>query len=101
VQITRRVTRKHGRAFAEAFEHYANASLALSNAFEDTHVLTWPEDVTLENMTLAHQYMNLEDDILDLTFAGARDAIAESFVKAAREVLDRERARRRANKGRT
>jgi hypothetical protein len=39
------------------------------------------------------RYQDIEDEILERTFLGVRAAVAEAFVKAAREVLLRERRR--------
>lgn len=40
------------------------------------------------------RYMDLEEEIVARTFALAGDAIAEDFVRAANEVINREREER-------
>lgn len=89
LRFARRVTRRHGAIFAEAFLFSALRSEAPNEAFGATGVITWPPEP--ENETPAKvRYMNL-DEILDRTFAAARIGIAEAFVRAPTEVVERER----------
>lgn len=84
------MTKKHGAAFAAAWEEASHASGQMLEAFAEAGVITWPE-----NDAARGWYMNLEDDILEGTFAAVRDAVAEAFVRVGNEVIERERERRR------
>lgn len=93
LRFARQVTRRHGATFAEAFLSRAFQSEAPNEAFGASGVITWPPEP--ENETPAKvRYMNLEDEILERTFAAAQAAIAAAFVAAAKEVIERERPRR-------
>jgi hypothetical protein len=57
--------------------------------------MTWP-DGYLDDHADQDRYRALESEILEKTFARVRDAIADAFLDAASEVLNRERERRRS-----
>lgn len=90
------VTAEHGAIFADECIA-ATGCDSVWEAFETTGLITWPEERRAQG-----RYQNLEDEILDLTFGApaVRAAIAEAFVKAAREVIERERSRPRKGKSR-
>lgn len=68
--------------------------------FAETGLVTWPKTY-LNPSPATVRYMNIEDEILDRTFAAVQKAIAEEFTKIAREVIERERRRqRRGRRGR-
>jgi hypothetical protein len=90
--MVRRVTRRHGEAFAERWYEESNHTLAMTDAFTAAAVMTWPESADWDDPAQA-RYLDIEDEILDQTFATARSAIAEAFVKVASAILARERHR--------
>jgi hypothetical protein len=97
LKIARRVTRKHGETFADEWLSTAAGGEDVWAAFAETGLMQWPEDDP--NRPLGEdprqaRYHDIEDEILERTFAAVRDAVAEAFVSAARAVLARERRRK-------
>lgn len=89
LRFTRGVTRRHGEFFREGVRHEAWSNCdALSLAFAKTKIITWPyEDGSLAEA----RFIELEEEIVNRTFAEVEDAIVAAFVKVAREVIERER----------
>lgn len=85
------VTPEHAAAFAEAFTYHVSAGADVDRAFEESGVMAWPEDATLDNMAAAHRYQELRDQIVMRTFAALRETVKAAFFIAASEVLGRER----------
>jgi hypothetical protein len=79
------VTMEHGETFA-----YAWFQGNISDAVDDTEVLTWPGG-GLEYGDAHSRYHNLSDEIATMVFAETRQEIAEAFVRIANAVIHRER----------
>lgn len=93
LKIASRVTRKHAAVFAREWLQACLSDESIFDAFEESGVMEWPEG-GLRDPRHA-RYHDIEDEILERTFAAVRDAVAEAFTKAAREVLARERKRQK------
>lgn len=91
LEIASRVTREHGERFAA---RWLRDQCGMSDAFAKAHVIAWPDGPDGELTPAQVRFQNIEDEILERTFAWAVPAIAEAFVTAAREVLARERRQR-------
>ena len=85
------VTREHGEAFAKGWYDCDG----MMTACYDTGIMTFPYG-TLEDHEAIDHFHDLEDEILHAVFEATKDANAEAFVKAANDVLDRERGRQDA-----
>jgi hypothetical protein len=60
--------------------------------FNDIGIMTWPETPEGDLHDPRHErYQEIEREILQATFAIARDAIAEAFFMTATVILARER----------
>ncbi len=90
LEIGRRVTRKHGEAFAEAWVEASMRGSAMSDAFDDTGLIVWPDSDDFMDPAYL-RYHDISEAIEVLVTEAVRPAVAEAFVKAAREVLARER----------
>lgn len=97
LKIVSRVTRQAGERFARRWLDVQIDETACE-AFEKSAVIEWPESDP--NRPLGElfdprqgRYQDIEDEIMKLVFASIRPAVAVAFVKAAREVLARERRR--------
>jgi hypothetical protein len=91
LRFARRVTRKHGERFAEKWRAMQTGDV-WSEAFGKADVIEWPEG---EEPTPAQErFQAVRDEILNRVFDAGQLAIGEAFVKAARDVLARERGRR-------
>jgi hypothetical protein len=87
LKIAPRVTVKDGEAFADEWLETG----AAFDAFQAAGLIEWPQG---ELGDPRHErFQDIEDEILDLTFADVRPAVVAAFVKAARRVLARERRR--------
>jgi hypothetical protein len=84
------VTAKHGRIFAKIWLERSIECFELGDAFVESRVIAKPRN--WERAAKAG-YHDIEDEILELTFAAVKPAVAEAFVKAAAAVLARERRR--------
>lgn len=100
VKIAPRVTREHGEIFVSEWFPTAFQGEEVSEAFTATALMAWPESDP--NRPLGQfgdsrqgRYLDIEDEILEQTFAAVRPAVAEAFVKAAQRVLARERKRQK------
>lgn len=85
LKIVSTVTRKHGVIFAEEWFRRSPG-----DAFDATGIVRWPDGRRAQL-----GYHAIEDEVCWQTFIATKDAIAEAFVRIAREVLARERAARR------
>jgi hypothetical protein len=92
--IVRRVTRRHGEVFAQGWLEVCRGNRSIFEAFEDSGVIEWPEGGLLDPRQA--RYQDIEDEILEQTFAAVRSAVADAFVKVAREITARERQRQRS-----
>lgn len=93
VKIAPRVTRKDGEVFAEAFLDRAWDTSSGFEAFADTKLVRWPAGFMGDPRQ--GRYLDIEDEVIERTFAALRPAVAEAFVKAAQRVLARERRRQK------
>ena len=98
LKFASRVTRQAGERFACRWLDEQIDETACE-AFAEAALIEWPESDP--NRPLGEvlnprqgRYQDIEDEILMLVFDSIRPAVAEAFVKAAREVLARERRRR-------
>lgn len=99
LKIASRVTRKHGETFADGWLRTAAGRENVWDAFAETGLMEWPEEDPNRPLGQIVQdprqarYHDIEDEILEQTFAAVRAGVAEAFTKTAREVLARERRR--------
>jgi hypothetical protein len=96
LNITPRVTRRHGEVFAAKWIDGSSDNGSLTEAAATTEVIEWPgyDPVDESIHTPAQQrYQGVHDEIIALAIRLAKPAIAEAFVNAAREILARERKR--------
>jgi len=99
LKIAARVTRNHGETFANEWIRTAASGEDVWEAFGETGLIEWPEEDPNRPLGQIAQdprqgrYQDIEDEILEQTFAAVRACVAEAFTKAARVVLARERRR--------
>jgi len=86
-----RVTRQHGEVFAAEWFPTSFQGEEVWAAFGETHIMEWPNGELYDPRQ--ERYQEIEDEILERTFLAVRAGVIEAFVKAAREVLNRERRR--------
>ncbi|HET8775358.1 MAG TPA: hypothetical protein VFP80_16280 [Thermoanaerobaculia bacterium] len=86
----RRVTRRHGATFAREL---LEGELPYE-AFDATAIIAWPVGYLVEHGA-QDRYHDLSNEIVTRTLAAAQDAIAAAFVEIARDVIERERQKRR------
>lgn len=88
VKIARRVTKKHGEIFAENWLEDALDGASI-DGLSRSRVMEWPggENDSPEQL----RYLDIAQEILERTLTIAQPAIGEAFMKAAREILARER----------
>jgi hypothetical protein len=77
------VTPEYGEVFAREW-----CALDLLDAFHATNVMTWPDDPAGQE-----KFKAIEDEIIERTIEAVKPVLAEAFVKAANDVLTRERQR--------
>lgn len=87
IEVVDRVTIEHGLAFAQG---WYNGDM--TDACDDTEIMTWPGG-DLEQTEAELRFHDLTDEICANVFALTKRQIAEAFVRAANEVLDRERGK--------
>ncbi len=101
LKIGPRVTRAHGETFADEWLSTAAGGEDVWDAFAETGVIEWPEDHAdrprgqIVQDPRQARYHDIEDEILEQTFAAVRAGVVEAFTKAARKILARERQRQR------
>lgn len=100
LKIAPRVTRAHGEAFADGWRETVLDSGSMFEVFEDTGLVKWPGDNPNRPLGVflnprQYRYQDIEDEILKRVFDSVRPAVAEAFVKVARDVLARERERQK------
>jgi hypothetical protein len=81
-----------GELFADEWLATSLASGPMYEVFEQTGLIKWPSGGMFDPRQA--RYQDIENEILQRVFASVRPAVAEAFVKIAREVLARERRRR-------
>jgi hypothetical protein len=89
--FARRVTQRHGERFAQGWIEVCRENKSIWDAFNETGLIEWPVG-GLRDPRQA-RFQDIEDEILERTFAAVRPAVVEAFVRVAREVLSRERKR--------
>ena len=98
LKIARRVNRRHGEIFAAEWFPSSYGGEDVWDAFAATGLIEWPDDDPNRPLGQIVQdprqarYQDLEDEILKRVFASVCPAVADEFVKVAREVLSREAA---------
>ena len=85
LRIVEAVMREHGEKFAD---DWRDRSMAMLEAFDASGVVKWPNSRPSQG-----RYHDIEDEITERVFAELRDAVIETFVRVAGEVLTRERSR--------
>jgi hypothetical protein len=93
LRFVRRVTRRHGESFADGWLDVCYESGSIWEVFGETGLVTWPGGA--DGNPSQDRDRDIEDEILEPTFATVKHTIAQSFVKIGREVIDRERERQR------
>jgi len=86
IEMVSRVTIEHGLAFAQG---WYDGDGDMSDACASTDIMTFPEG-EIEAREL--RFHDLTDEICANVFELTKRQIAEAFVRAANEVLDREKA---------
>jgi hypothetical protein len=92
LKIVPRVTREHGTRFARKWLEMQLGEMRCE-AFAKADVIEWPSGPDGESTPAQDRFQEIEDEILDQTFAAVMPAVDEAFVKAARAILARERGR--------
>ena len=87
IEVVEQVTIEHGLTFAQGW--YKGD---ISDACDSTKIMTWP-DGGMELMELHMRFHEITDEICANVFGLVKQQIAEAFVRAANEVLARERSR--------
>jgi hypothetical protein len=88
IEMVSRVTIEHGLSFAQG---WYEGDGDISDACDETGIMTFPEWET-ELKEVHFRYHDLTDEICANVFGLVKRQIAEAFVRAANEVLDREKA---------
>ena len=89
------VTRRHATIFMQALFYDANTSGALYDAFDLTGVIQWPSEDENWITPAQMRYESIESEILRRTVAEVEMSIEAAFLRVAREVIERERAKDR------
>lgn len=92
--MSNRITRKQAQTFADEWLAASRRTGTMYDAFTASHVLEWPDDDEDDTPDQA-RYAEIETEILNRTFAAVKDAVADAFLVAARDVIGRERERRK------
>ena len=92
LRFARRVTKRHGDLFVEGWREVCRQNLSIWQAFEESGVVAWPEG---SGDPRQGRYQDIEDEILERTFDEVSPAVVAAFVRIAREVIERERAKQR------
>jgi hypothetical protein len=80
------VTREHAENFAEGW--FKDAWV---DAIDEADLMTWPSDE--DGGAAQMRYHAIQEEICKRVFADVKEPIIEAFLRAATEVLDRERSR--------
>lgn len=94
LRFVRRITRRHGAAFAARVLADLRRSGESYDAYSAAAIVAWPRGAE-DHSPAEVRYLRIENEILARTFAAVEDALAAAFVQAAREVVERERALQR------
>jgi len=94
IKFVRRVTRQHGKDFADYWGSGIVTDGGAMDALDEAGIMEWP-DPDLWESPAQDRANDLVDEILELTFEIAHDAIAAAFTTAAGEVTKRERLRQK------
>jgi len=86
--IVERITWEHAETFAETWRDLSLGSEPIYEAFQDTDVMTEPDDPELQG-----RFADVQNEILERVFDAIRYAAVEAFFRIAGEVLARERGR--------
>jgi len=93
LSFARRVTRRHAEAFVNEFLERAWSIGAFFDGFVKSGVMTWPGPAVMTTGIPRDRYDQIEDELLRRTSAAIRPFIADAFLAAARDVIERERLR--------
>lgn len=93
LRIAPAVRPHHGNTFFEELIRLSRASGALWEAFGETHLMVWPANAGQGGKETPEEagYKSIEEEIMEKTLDALRTPVIEAFVRAATEVLDRER----------
>ena len=97
LEIVETVTRQHAEAFAEDFLDRVFGTEAITEAFAELNIVTWP----LTGADAQALYNRIADNIVEATFALSKRAIADAFFMAATVILATEREAQGAATGET
>ena len=90
--IARVVRSHHGNTFTEELFAALWSTGTPYDSFAETHLIGWPDDETRSDLAEAQQrYRVIETEIIRRTFEAVERRLADAFVEAATEVLNRER----------
>ena len=82
----------HANTFVEEWLRLSWQTGALWEAFDETHLMTWPDNGECGQETAEERrYHDIEDEILERILQALIPAITEAFIRTASEVLERER----------
>jgi|ERR1051326_1775565 hypothetical protein len=83
----------HANTFVEEWFRLSRAAGALWEAFDETHLMTWPDNAGEggKESPEEQRYHDIEDEILERILQALIPAITEAFMQTASEVLERER----------
>jgi hypothetical protein len=84
--IVKEVTWEHAETFAETWRDLSLGSEPIYDAFQDSGVMTEPDDPELQG-----RFADAQNEILTRVFDAIRYAATEAFFRIANEVLARER----------
>ncbi|HYK04025.1 MAG TPA: hypothetical protein VE974_19885 [Thermoanaerobaculia bacterium] len=100
LRFVRHVTPEHGEVFVDEWRLQSDRCGLMCDAFAQTEIMEYPDLDDPATAPQRRRYESIEDEILERTFAAVRDVIAKQFVKAANDVLSRERElRQRKRRG--
>lgn len=92
--LAEEVTNRHGAIFMQCLLHEATRGGVFYNAYALAGLVEWPDEQS-DYTPAKRRYESIEEEILRRTLFEVEGKIAEAFVAAAREVIERERRRQR------
>jgi malate/lactate dehydrogenase len=93
LEIVRAVTGEHADKFVEAWQREMLAGMDMLPLVDATRIMARPDDED-DDEAGQDRYDAIAHEILRMTCAAAAPAMREAFLRVARAVLKRERARR-------
>ena len=97
LRFARHVERRHGTIFMQALAYGAGTGELLYDAFALTGVVEYPSDEEDASPAIL-QFESIEEEIVRRTILAIEEAITSAFVTVARDVIERERRRQKAER---